>query len=95
MSQKTERICKKGHHYVKSSDCPTCPVCEEERKSEAGVFSVLAAPARRAMINNGISTLEQLTDYSEKEILKFHGIGKTSIPALKKLLAENGLSFKA
>lgn len=95
MSQKTERICKKGHHYFKSSDCPTCPICEEERKSEAGVFAVLSAPARRAMANNGIITLEQLANHSEKEILKFHGIGKTSIPTLKKLLTEKGLSFKA
>lgn len=94
MSQKTEKICKKGHHYFKSSDCPTCPICEEERKSEAGIFGILAAPARRAMANNGISTLDQLANYSEKEILKFHGIGKTSIPMLKKLLADQGLSFR-
>jgi predicted RecB family nuclease len=95
MSQKTERICKKGHHYFKSSDCPTCPVCEEERKAEAGIFAGLAAPARRAMASHGINTLEQLANYSEKEVLQFHGIGKTSIPALKNLLTEKGLSFKA
>jgi DNA-directed RNA polymerase alpha subunit len=95
MSQKKERICKKGHHYFKSSDCPTCPVCEEERKAEAGIFAALAAPARRAIANNEISTLDKLANYSEKEILRFHGIGKTSIPALKNLLAEKGLSFKA
>ncbi|WP_294669500.1 RNA polymerase alpha subunit C-terminal domain-containing protein [uncultured Fluviicola sp.] len=95
MSQKTERICKRGHRYFKSSDCPTCPVCEEERKAEAGIFAVLAAPARRAMASHGINTLEQLANYKEKEILQFHGIGKTSIPALKNLLAERGLSFKA
>jgi DNA-directed RNA polymerase alpha subunit len=94
MSQKTERICNKGHHYFKSTDCPTCPVCEEERKSEAGIFSVLSAPARRAMENNRITSLEELAQYSEKEMLKFHGVGKTSIPTIKKLLAEKGLSFK-
>ncbi len=94
MSQKTERICKKGHHYFKSSDCPTCPVCEEERKSEAEIFSVLSAPARRAMENNHISSLKELARHTEKEILQFHGIGKTSIPILRKLLAEKGLVFK-
>lgn len=94
MSQKTERICKKGHHYFKSSDCPTCPICEEERKAEAEVFSVLSAPARRAMENNHISSLQDLARYTEKEILQFHGIGKTSIPILRKLLAEKGLVFK-
>lgn len=95
MSQKTERICKKGHRYFKSSDCPTCPVCEEERQAEARVFAILSAPAQRAMENNGIHSLEQLASYSEKEILRFHGLGKASIPTLKKLLADRGLSFKA
>lgn len=94
MSQRTERICSKGHHYLKSSDCPTCPVCEEEKKSDAGIFAVLSAPARRAMKTNGIASLEELAKRSEKEILKFHGLGKASIPTLKKLLADKGLSFK-
>lgn len=94
MSQKTERICKKGHHYFKSSDCPTCPICEEEKKSGARVFSTLSAPARRAMESNRVNSLEELAQYTEKEVLKFHGIGKTSIPTLKTLLAEKGLSFK-
>ncbi|MNJ86238.1 hypothetical protein D3C87_37290 [compost metagenome] len=94
MLQKTKRICKKGHSYFKSSDCPVCPVCEEEKKSDAGVFAVLSAPARRAMESNGISSLKDLARYSEKEILEFHGIGKASIPTLKKLLNEKGLSFK-
>lgn len=94
MSQKTERICNKGHHYFKSSDCPTCPVCEEERKTETEFFSILSAPARRAMENNHISSLQELARYTEKEILQFHGIGKTSIPILRKLLAEKGLDFK-
>jgi DNA-directed RNA polymerase alpha subunit len=78
----------------KAVDCPTCPVCEEERKSETGVFLVLSAPARRAMENNHITTLEELSRYTEKEILQFHGIGKTSLPILRKLLAEKGLVFK-
>jgi DNA-directed RNA polymerase alpha subunit len=95
MSQKTERICKKGHHYFKSSDCPTCPICEKEKKSDAGIFTLLSAPARRAMETNGINSLEQLAKHSEKEILRFHGLGKASIPTLKKLLADQGLSFKA
>lgn len=93
MSQKTERTCENGHRYFKSTDCPTCPVCEELKKSGAGFFSDLSAPARRAMENNHITSLEELAKYSEKEILKFHGLGKASIPSLKKLLAGKGLSF--
>ncbi|TSJ41943.1 DNA-directed RNA polymerase subunit alpha C-terminal domain-containing protein [Fluviicola chungangensis] len=90
----TERICKKGHHYFKSSDCPTCPICEAERKSEVGIFAALSAPARRALENNRITSLEDLAQYSEKEILSFHGMGKASLPVLRKLLSDHGVSFK-
>ena len=88
------RTCSKGHKYHKSSDCPTCPICEKERKPKDGFLSFLAAPARRALENNGITKLESLTKYSEKEILKFHGFGKSSLPILQKLLMEKKLSFK-
>jgi uncharacterized protein YdhG (YjbR/CyaY superfamily) len=56
--------------------------------------AIISAPARRALGNNGIKTLEQLSKHSEAEILKFHGIGKTAIPLLQKALKEKGLSFK-
>ena len=93
--KKSSRICSKGHAYYKSSDCPTCPVCERERKSNEGFMTMLSAPARRALENKGIRTLEQLSAYSEKEILKFHGIGKTSIPILKTALKLKGLKLKS
>jgi len=91
---KTLRICKNGHRYYKSSDCPVCPVCEAENKSVAGPFSSLGAPARRALENNGIKSLEELAGFSEKEILKFHGLGPSSMPILRKLLKVKKLSFK-
>ena len=90
-----ERTCEKGHRYFKTSDCPTCPVCENLKKDASGIFAVLSAPARRSLENAQINSLEQLSLFSEKEILKLHGIGKSSIPILQKLLAENGLSFKS
>jgi DNA-directed RNA polymerase alpha subunit len=91
---KTLRTCPKGHRYYKSGDCPTCPVCEEERKPKKGFLSLLGAPARRALENNGITTLKQLSACSEEEILQFHGMGKSSLPKLREALAEQGLSFK-
>ncbi len=93
-TNKTLRTCKNGHQYYKSSDCPACPICEEERKPKDGFLTLLAAPARRALENNGITTLKQLSKYSETEILRFHGMGKSSIPKLKNALEEKGLSFK-
>lgn len=94
ISEKNVRTCTKGHQYYKSSDCPTCPICEEERKPDSGFLSLLSAPARRALENNGIHSLQKLSTYSEKEILQFHGMGPSSIPKLRAALAENGLSFR-
>jgi uncharacterized protein YdhG (YjbR/CyaY superfamily) len=57
-------------------------------------ISRLSAPARRALQNNGIKSLKQLSGKTEAEILQLHGIGKTAIPVLQKALREAGLSFK-
>ncbi|PWW40768.1 MULTISPECIES: RNA polymerase alpha subunit C-terminal domain-containing protein [Paenibacillus] len=90
----TLRTCEQGHSYYKSSDCPTCPVCEKARKPKEGFLSLLSAPARRALENQGITTLQLLSQCTEKEILKLHGIGLSAIPKLRQALEEEGLSFK-
>ncbi len=92
--EKTLKSCNKGHKYYKSSDCPTCPICEAEKNPKNGFLSLLSAPARRALENNGITTIEQLSKYSEKDLLKLHGLGKSSIPKLRTELEEKGLTFK-
>lgn len=93
-SNKQLRTCDEGHKYVKSSDCPVCPICEQKRKPEEGFLSLLSAPARRALENSGIYSLQELSQYSEKELLKFHGFGPASLPKLRTVLQENGLAFK-
>ncbi|MCU5376651.1 RNA polymerase alpha subunit C-terminal domain-containing protein [Bacillus cereus] len=93
-TEKTLRTCEKGHEYYKSSDCPTCPDCEKEKKPTTGFLSLLSSPARNALQHHGIHTIEELSKYSEKEILKLHGMGPASLPKLRKALGESGLSFK-
>ncbi|WP_339216526.1 RNA polymerase alpha subunit C-terminal domain-containing protein [Ornithinibacillus sp. FSL M8-0202] len=88
------KICEKGHQYYKSSDCRSCPTCNKENKPKSGFLSKLSSPARNALIHEGIQTLEELSSYTEKEILKLHGIGPASIPVLRASLEEEGLSFK-
>lgn len=88
------KIRPKGHRYNQTSDCPTCPVCEAERKPKEGFPSLLSAPARRALESKGIKTLEQLSKFSEKEILNLHGMGPGSMPKLRRALSTNGLTFK-
>ncbi len=91
--EKTLKTCSKGHKFYKSSDCPVCPVCEAERKPESGFLADMSAPARRALEHEGITTLNELSKWSEREILKLHGIGPSSMPGLKKALKASGLEF--
>jgi|SRR5690606_113630 len=94
MNNSKLKICDKGHEFYKKSDCPICPICENENKPKDGFLSLLSAPARRALINENIVTLENLAAVSEKDILKLHGLGKSSIPILQASLREKGLTFK-
>lgn len=93
-SQKTLRICDKGHQYYKSSDCPSCPTCEQEKKPATGFLSRLSSPARRVLEHEGIITLEKLSSFTEREILQLHGMGPRSMPILRDELQSQGLAFK-
>jgi len=53
----------------------------------------LAKPAQRAIQNAGITTIEQLSSYSEKEISELHGIGKNAISVIRQTLNEHGIIF--
>lgn len=90
----TLRTCKKGHSYYKSSDCPTCPQCAQENKPSTGLLSLLYAPARRALLNAGITTEEDLATWSEAKISSLHGMGPASLPMLRKALKAKGLAFR-
>ena len=54
----------------------------------------LVAPAQRALASAGITHLEQLTQWSEAELLKLHGLGPKTIAPLREAMAEHGLYFK-
>lgn len=55
----------------------------------------LAQPARRALAGAGIHRLSQLTEISEEELSKLHGIGPNAVTQLRLALEAKGLSFKA
>ncbi|WP_338779842.1 DNA-binding protein [Metabacillus sp. FJAT-52054] len=54
----------------------------------------LAKPAQRALAGAGYVRLEQLTEVSEKELLKLHGMGPKAIGQLREALQEKGLLFR-
>lgn len=93
-NKKQLKTCQFGHQFYKSSSCLTCPICAKQSKSTSNFMSVLSAPARRALENEGIKTIKQLSKYTEKDLLALHGIGPSSIPKLKQVLVSEGLKLK-
>ena len=89
----TQRTCDKGHIYFKSSNCPVCPVCEANKPISYTLWIGLSAPARRALASKGITNVNVLSQFTEAEILELHGMGKSSIPLLKKALVIAGKNF--
>lgn len=54
----------------------------------------LGQPAIRALQGEGIEKLDQLSQYTEKDLLALHGFGKKGLEILKVVMAEQGVSFK-
>jgi hypothetical protein len=56
-------------------------------------FPKLSAPALRTLSGAGYTRLDHLTQVSESDLSKLHGIGPTAIKALRTALHQRGLSF--
>lgn len=89
------KVCKNGHQFEKTSDCPVCPICsKEEMNNKFGEeFPKLSAPAFRALDNAGITRLNDLAKFSEKELLALHGFGPKALRLLKEALKGKGMSL--
>jgi hypothetical protein len=53
----------------------------------------LAKPAQRAILNAGITSLEQIANTPVTDFLKLHGIGQNALGKTRAVLREQGLSF--
>lgn len=95
-SKKTSatKTCPNGHTFTKTSDCPTCPICEAAKKPNTGLLSLLSAPARRALEAIKVTTVKKLSTYTESDIKALHGMGPSAIKILKEELKANSLDFK-
>lgn len=70
-------------------------ICTEHHVSENNFLKgIIAKPARRALQKEKIDSLLKLSDYSENELMKFHGFGKNTVVKLKNYMKENNFSFK-
>lgn len=93
-SSKKINTCEQGHIFIKNSSCLSCPVCEANNLPEGGFLSSLASVSRNVMKKNGISTLEQLSKFTEDELLAIPGMGYRSLKKLREALATANLTFK-
>jgi hypothetical protein len=59
------------------------------------IFSKLAKPAQRGLLNNGIRTPADLALRTVEEVTELHGIGPSAMPILREALRKSGLSFKS
>ena len=55
----------------------------------------LGKVATRELAVHGITRFDQLTDVSESELLKIHGVGPKAIGILRAELGARGLGFRA
>jgi hypothetical protein len=94
MAAATKRTCPKGHVYMKSSDCPTCPRCEAEKARQGFFIDGLSAPARRALQSLKIDSVKALARHTEAEIMALHGMGPSSLPKMRAALKAAGLWFR-
>lgn len=62
-------------------------------ESESDLPAGLSRPAQRALAAAGYTRLDQLTEASEAELLKLHGMGPKAIEQIRRALAARGQSF--
>jgi predicted flap endonuclease-1-like 5' DNA nuclease len=53
----------------------------------------IGRPATRALEAAGYTSLEQLAQVNERDLLKLHGVGPKAVRVLREALAERGLTF--
>ena len=64
-------------------------------QSKKALPSALANPAQRALASAGIKHLEDLTRFSEAEVMDLHGIGPNAMRILQEAMTEQDLRFQA
>jgi predicted flap endonuclease-1-like 5' DNA nuclease len=55
----------------------------------------IGGPARDALEVAGVTRLDQLPAWSEKDLLALHGVGPKAVRILREALAARGMAFRA
>ena len=92
----TSKTAKKSSATKSKSKPAAKKAVPKKEKALSKQFLVnLSAPARRALADEGISNLKQLSKYSAAQLLELHGMGPASIPKIEAALREAGLKLQA
>ncbi|MGB6058995.1 MAG: hypothetical protein WBF71_12120 [Microthrixaceae bacterium] len=60
----------------------------------AGPLPKIGAPATRALATIGVTSLSEVTKYSETQLLALHGFGPKALRILNEALEKAGLSLQ-
>lgn len=55
----------------------------------------IGMPATNALAVEGVTTLEQVATWSERDLLALHGVGPKAIRILREAMSERGMDFAA
>jgi hypothetical protein len=67
----------------------------QEKQGESGTpLPKIGAPAMRALASIGVTTVEGLAAYAEKDVLALHGFGPRAIRILTPVMADLGVRFR-
>lgn len=78
--------CVNGHVFDRTSNCRVCPKCFAEEHQENGFLQLFSTPARKALLKEGIISIDKLRSYSTAELGKLHGIGPSTLLKFKELI---------
>ena len=66
---------------------------EQNNQPESDLPARLSKPAQRALASAGYMRLEQLSQGSEADLLKLHGMGPKALGQIREALQAKGLAF--
>ena len=70
------------------------PIRDDEASPDTELPAI-GRPARAALAVVGVTRLEQLPAWSERELLGLHGVGPKAVRILSEALADRSLGFRA
>ncbi len=63
--------------------------------SRIGDLPAIGRPANSALLSIGVTTLAQVAQFAERDLLALHGVGPKAVRLLGQALAEQGSSFRS